>query len=348
MEGCVNLNSSFSEVSIKRLEGMRVASYCIISKNPEEEVIAYVNSWLAKNSLDKQSIIRNFGFDVPVSKEQSAEGLRGYEYWVTIPNTVGTAAAAAETVSESDGICIKNIEADEYAVLRITDPFSNPFDLIPNGWKSLQNWVMSSEYKTTQFSNRYWLEEVIQDGTNTYMDIYFPVKDGGKKLNAQLIDFKVIKLENCKMVGKEIKCIMGHPDGNPIPAFWGKCFEDGSMNILETHPDRLYCNASIGWMGNFNMDDGSFSYVVGVFVKPDAVVPTDMIGIDMPEAKFAVGTIKGMEPDLFMNAHDFTETEIENAGLKIDCKNYVEFEWYDERFCLPQGDKMIDLYIKIL
>lgn len=330
-----NINS---DVTIKKLEAMRVASYRVISKNPEDEVIEYLKNWIMKNGLDKQEGMRSFGFDIPVGEEQRKEGLRGYEYWVTVPHWA----------TESEGVKIRGIEADEYAVLRITNPFSNPFDTIPNGWKRLKEWVMNSEYKTTSVSNRYWLEEVIQDGENTYMDIYFPVKDGGRMVKAEIINFTVTELNPCTIIGKEIRCTMGHPEGNPIPAFWGKCFEDGTFKSLEEHPDRMYCNASIGWMGRFNPSDRTFSYVVGVFVKPGTNVPEGMVSIDIPGTRFAVGTIKGTEPDIYMNAHSFTEAEMKKTGLQFNPKLGFEMEWYDERFCQSQEHKTIDLYIPIL
>ncbi|MCX8129415.1 MAG: hypothetical protein N3I35_04860 [Clostridia bacterium] len=34
-------------------------------------------------------------------------------------------------------VVLKKVEGCKYAVLRITNPFSNPFDTIPRGWKTL-------------------------------------------------------------------------------------------------------------------------------------------------------------------------------------------------------------------
>lgn len=330
------MSDIYSGVEIKKLEPMRVASYQVISKNPEDEVINYVNKWLAKNKLDMHDDIRCFGFDVPV-EEQKKAGLRGYEYW----------AVVTDSAVESDGVVIKNILEDEYAVLRITEPFTNPFETIPTGWKKLNEWVMNGEYKTTCWNNRYCLEEVIHDGDKTYMDLYFPVKDGGRQSKAEIINFQVKKLTPCKLIGKEIACKMGYPQGNPIPAFWGRCYEDGTMKALETYPDRLYPNASIGWMGNFNFKEKTFSYVVGVFVKPDAEVPEGILSIPMPETRYAVGTIQGTEPDIYMKAHKYTENEMKKAGLEFNMNVGIEMEWYDERFCKDKDEKVIDLYISV-
>ncbi len=331
------MGNTYSDVEIKRLGAMRVASFRVISKTPEDDVIEYMKNWAIKNGFDKLDGTRNFGFDIPVSEQQNKEGLRGYEYWITVP----------DTAVESDGVIIKNIDADEYAVLRISNPFSDPFKTIPGGWELLKEWVMNGEYKTTCFSNRYWLEEVIHNGKDTYMDIYFPVKDGGREGKAEIINFSVIELDHCKLIGKEIQCTMGHPQGNPIPAFWGKCMEDGTFGILEGYSDRVYSNASIGWMGNFSTVDNTFTYVVGVLVKPDAIVPEGMVGIDIPGIRYAVGTIQGTEPDIYMNEHAFTENEMQKSGLQFNGSYEFEMEWYDERFCQCSGNKTIDLYIPV-
>jgi predicted transcriptional regulator YdeE len=337
MEGCADMGNIYGDVEIKRLEGMKVASFRVVSRTPEDDVIEYMKNGAIKNGLDKQEGMRNFGFDVPVSEEQKKEGLRGYEYWITV----------TDTVTQSDGVTIKNIDADEYAVLRIVNPFNDPFNSIPNGWKMLRDWVMNGEYKTTCFNNRYWLEEVIQDGNNTYMDIYFPVKDGGREGKAEIINFSVTRLSSCKLIGKEIKCMMGHPEGNPIPAFWCKCMEDGTFKTLEGHQDRVYTNASIGWMGNFNAADNTFTYVVGVLVKPDALVPEGMVAVDIPGIRYAVGTIRGTEPDIYINEHIFTESEMQKSGLQINGSFQFEMEWYDERFCQDSSNKTIDYYIPV-
>jgi len=158
------MNSVYSDVRFEKLGVMRVASYCIISRNPEEEVISYLRKWVEGQGVRGT---RSFGFDYPVSDEEREKGLRGYEYWIVIP----------DYVTESEGVIIKNIPEDEYAVLRITDPFSEPFERIPMGWKQLSEWVYAGEYRPRTSQNRFMLEEIIEDEDgNTYMDLYFPVK----------------------------------------------------------------------------------------------------------------------------------------------------------------------------
>lgn len=159
------MDNTYSEVKFERIGKMHVASYKVISQNPEEDSISFLNGWAEKNGCLHIPGIRNFGFDVQISKQQQEEGLRGYEYWLTVP----------DNVVESDGIVIKDIKEDEYAVLRITDPFNDPFKKIPTGWQSLHNWVESSEYKLINCKGRHWLEEVVEEDGITYMYLYYPI-----------------------------------------------------------------------------------------------------------------------------------------------------------------------------
>ncbi|MFC1920658.1 helix-turn-helix domain-containing protein [Chloroflexota bacterium] len=163
-EGGMVMDDILSDVRQETLKPMRVASCCIISKNPEEQVILYLSNWVKERGVDGT---RAFGFDYPAGEELSEQGFRGYEYWIVIP----------EEINETDGVEIKNIPENEYAVLRITDPFTNPFERIPSGWKKLYEWVLARELCPEASQGMYCLEEVIEDESgNIYMDCYFPIK----------------------------------------------------------------------------------------------------------------------------------------------------------------------------
>jgi len=164
------METTYSEMKIVKLPKMKIAKHRIISHEPEDDVIKYMDNWAKENGL--LDIIdfapRKFGWDYPhLTEEQKSENLRGYEYCYTLPENF---------VPKSDDVEILFIESDEYAVLRIIDPFSNPFEKIPTGWEKLLNFVDNSENKTTHWDNRYCMEEVIEVDGKIYMDIYFPVK----------------------------------------------------------------------------------------------------------------------------------------------------------------------------
>ncbi|HHX43042.1 MAG TPA: GyrI-like domain-containing protein [Chloroflexi bacterium] len=162
---------------------------------------------------------------------------------------------------------------------------------------------------------------------------------------AELVEFTVKTLGPVKVVGKELRARFVSFEDNPIPAFWDRCFEDGTIAALEALPGRCYPSVYIGWEGAFTPDDQIFSYVVGVLAAPGAAVPEGMVAYDIPENRFAVGAIRGTPPDIYARAHDLTCEQAAKAGLEPALD--FEMEWYDERFMQPDGQRLIDLYIPV-
>lgn len=165
--GGLNMEYSFSDVAIKELKTMYVASSCVISDSPEEDVINFMMKWMKENNIELNS--RQFGFDIPVSEEQRQKGLRGYEYWIEVK----------KDAEVREGMKLKKIEGCKYAVLRIANPFSNPFQAIPDGWKALVKWANDRGYRADCsdefYKEKYWLEEKVIENGNVHMDIYFPI-----------------------------------------------------------------------------------------------------------------------------------------------------------------------------
>lgn len=158
------MDNPYSEIRFETLKDMVVASASVISHTPEDDVMTFMTKWADKKGI--QPGARKFGFDVPVSDSELRNGLRGYEYWICVEP--GTAP--------EEGIAIKGIKSGKYAVLSIRDPFSDPFGLIPRGWKMLAEWVSNQGLFKPYVNERYWLEEVLERDGVTCMDLYFPVE----------------------------------------------------------------------------------------------------------------------------------------------------------------------------
>ena len=164
------METVFSEVEFIKFPKMKVAMHRIVSSNPEEDVMNYMDNWAKESGLlDVVDFTpRKFGWDYPhLTEEQKLKNLRGYELCYTLPENFSP---------KIEGVDILYIEADEYAVIKITDPFTNAFETIPNGWKKLSEFVMGSEYEPKHLNNRYVMEEVIEKDGIIYMYIYFPIK----------------------------------------------------------------------------------------------------------------------------------------------------------------------------
>jgi len=84
-------------------------------------------------------------------------------------------------MSKRDGVDILHMQADEYATLRITDPFSNPFEKIPMGWQKLWDYVQNSEYMPKVWDNRHSFEEIIEIGGVMHMKLYIPIDNAPNK-----------------------------------------------------------------------------------------------------------------------------------------------------------------------
>ena len=152
-------------VSIKELPPMKVAAYRIVSSTPESDAATYMMELMQTKKI-KFDDLRKFGVDIPVSESYHSKGLRGYEYWVCLPdNTKNVVGATLKFIPK----CI-------YAVLRIEIPDEKPFNAITSGWLELHEWIETSEYEPSlQDPNRFMLEEQLEIDGITYMDLFYPV-----------------------------------------------------------------------------------------------------------------------------------------------------------------------------
>lgn len=136
-----------------------------ISKECEEDIITYMTNYRVKHKLVE---LTELGFDIEVSEEDSAKGLRGYEQWVVLnkedfDNHKAEVPVVKITVPKS-----------KYLMLTITDPFIDPWERIPNAWKKI--WAEVEEKHTFRKDfTTYGYEEKIDTIHGTYMNIYVPI-----------------------------------------------------------------------------------------------------------------------------------------------------------------------------
>jgi hypothetical protein len=175
-------NKTNGEIKVVELPDMVVASCFSTGRSPEAEVISYMESWAGRNRIDYKKM-RKFGFDIPVSENQSRLGLRSFEYWITVP----------ETTMGSGGVKIKNIKKSVYAVYRIHNPYKDPAAAIQAGWRMLHEWAEKyKELKTkekiaagiddktsedeAEERENYMLEEIVETKDGVCLDLYFPLE----------------------------------------------------------------------------------------------------------------------------------------------------------------------------
>lgn len=98
---------SYSGITVKTVEGFRMALYVIISPNPEDDVNAYMERW-AKNSglLDYPGYTpKRIGWNFPFVSEEQREkfGLRGYVSAYVIPEGFEPACCGARLAFQETG-----------------------------------------------------------------------------------------------------------------------------------------------------------------------------------------------------------------------------------------------------
>lgn len=168
----------YSDIKIKRVASFKMASYVMISPNPEADVNGYMERW-AENSGLKVAYpeAKLIGWDFPfVSPEQQNRfGMRGYVAAYVIPEGFET---------EYPGVQYsENMEAD-YAVITITEPFVQAFERIPAAYKTIMEYLQANNFKEKPQDNIIsCFEHVYEKDEVTYMDVHIHV-DGVTKVDA--------------------------------------------------------------------------------------------------------------------------------------------------------------------
>lgn len=160
----------YGDVQVKTIGVLRVARYRAASPTPEDDSFKYIEEWLSRQDIKNPAAARRFGFDVEVNPEQGRKGFRGYEVWCVVP----------ESAKASGGVEIKDFGGGLYAVMKVTDPFSNPFEVIPAGWKRLVEWAKTNtEYVIGEHQH---LEEPVGTKDDVCLNLYLPIVPSRNKL----------------------------------------------------------------------------------------------------------------------------------------------------------------------
>ena len=153
------------DVRLVNLPPMRLASFYGFGAEPEEQALKKLKTWAEpRGYLDKPSQHRVFGFNNPDPLPGSPN--YGYEFWITVGPEV-----------EPEGeMRIRQFSGGSFAVLSLADPFADPYQMIPEGWKQLVKWVEDSSYQIDkqQYLEEHLLSESAPAG-GWKMDLYLPV-----------------------------------------------------------------------------------------------------------------------------------------------------------------------------
>lgn len=149
-----------------------------------------------------------------------------------------------------------------------------------------------------------------------------------------LVKFEVAEMPDVLVVGKEIRHNLRalRRGSNPIPAFWERCFQDGTFPALEAQGGQIQSPGYVGVMTNWDKGFRNYSYVVGMLMKAGADVPEGFVGYPLGAAQVATGWLQGKDAaDAGANAHDSTQQELEAQGYK-----WAKAKWCMERYVHPR------------
>ncbi len=168
----------------------------------------------------------------------------------------------------------------------------------------------------------------------------------------KLIKFEMSELPDVLLIGKEIRHSMEEQmkGNNPLPAFWDRCFGDGTFHVLEKQSDFIHDSAYVGVMIDWDKGDGNFSYVVGMLMKTGADVPQGFKSRKINATKVAIGWIQGKDtPDVCSKAHEYTEQALKAEGYECNKMKWCMELYNCPRFTTPDenGEIILDYYIPV-
>lgn len=160
----LNLGSeAYSEIRVIEVPPFRYAKYAVISMAPEDDAIRHITDWAVGCGIKRPDII---GWDFPyLSQEQiNVYHMHGYEAACILPDGFSPAGYPPDVVCQ---------RSQKYAVITIREPFTAPFSLIPNAYKTLMSYmnINGIRHKMSKDFLDCFEKTYDKDGV-CYMDVY--------------------------------------------------------------------------------------------------------------------------------------------------------------------------------
>lgn len=159
-------NKSYSNVRIEKVPAFSYIKYAVISKEPEEDAKKHIKDWALENGIKEPKII---GWDFSnISQEQiNVYHMHGYVAACILPKDFKIMCKDHEIMKQKE---------QKYAVITVKDPFTTPFTLIPNAYKTLMRYMEVNRLKHIEEKNELtcYEKEYKINGID-YMDIYLSI-----------------------------------------------------------------------------------------------------------------------------------------------------------------------------
>lgn len=174
-ENLTDYDEIYSAITIKTVEGFRMARYVMVTPRPEDDVNRYMDDWAKMSGLlTVKPDAKKIGWDFPfVSSElQNRFGLRGYVAAYILPEGFETDYPGVEYADQAQA---------DYAVITIYDPFAAAFERIPNAYKKVLEYLQANGFKERPRDDILsCFEYVYEKDGMTCMDVYVHVDSVSK------------------------------------------------------------------------------------------------------------------------------------------------------------------------
>ena len=165
-------------------------------------------------------------------------------------------------------------------------------------------------------------------------------------MGVKISKFEVRQFSGARVIGKTVQ--VKEPttlDDLTITDLLVMMDELNYFNYLLSLPGKLTSNLdTVGWQGDYNPGDNSYTYLAGVLFKPDSPVPDEYEYRDIDSCEMAVAWIEETETDdggdLFADASANLAKVRDENGFRYDGSHgFFEMEYYsEERFKTPQKE----------
>lgn len=165
----------YSSISIRRVNGFRMARYVMITPKPEDDVNEYMENWARKSGLLKvkpDAMLIGWDFPFVSSEQQNRFGLRGYVAAYVLPEGFEPSCPGVE---------FANQETADYAVITVYDPFAAAFERIPGAYKRILEYLQANGFREKPTEDILsCFEHVYEKEGITCMDVYIHVDSVSK------------------------------------------------------------------------------------------------------------------------------------------------------------------------
>lgn len=165
------LQDNYPEIKVlRKLEPMRVAYFCYLGENPEDNAFAVMKKWINGSGIRmNEQRTRIFGYNNP-SPSSDDQREYGYEVCVTIDT---------DSLTDDPMVKTKILEGGLYAVISVNRGDDGGIGQeIMSAWNRFSRWLSDSKYKSGQHQ---WLEEHLgfdEDANHVGgVDLYMPIAE---------------------------------------------------------------------------------------------------------------------------------------------------------------------------